>query len=194
MSTENSYESAQDLLLEEIKNKYKEVNWEDKCSFEYNTYFYKFNDDLDLDIISRIYKQKILTRVLLNQDEVVLSKSFQFDTDTFEEKIKEYINFIYNVKFNYNYSKIRDNLILKECFEKEEKLAMAKIFIKHDIIEDCSVCMEKNTVLTRCKHNLCRVCYSKMVKLNPHINCPLCRKCLCPHCNDEDEEAYEPHD
>ena len=198
MSTENScdftlecaqalsLEEAQALILEEIKNKYKEVNWEDRCFFDYNTYFYKFNDDFDVDIISKIHEQKIFTEVYLNQ-ETVLVKLFKFDTETLEEKIKEYISFIWNLKFNYIYSKIKDNLVSKENFEKEEKLAMAKIFIKHSTIEDCSVCMEKNTTLTRCGHNLCRVCYSKMNKGKSHVSCPLCRQCLCPECNDDEE-------
>ena len=67
---------------------------------------------------------------------------------------------------------------------------MAKRFIKHDIIEECSVCMEKNTVLTKCGHNLCRICLCKMRgKCGQHRTCcPLCRKCLCSLCQYEDDD------
>ena len=189
MTSENindiNFEIASEIILEDIHHKYVDVDWKEKCSFEYNTYSYKFNDEMIVYINTRIYEEKILSRVILNQ-EVLLSRVFQIEGENIFEKIKEYINFIYNLTYNYNYSRILDSLIIKEFQQKEEKKAIAKIFIKHDTIENCSVCMEQNTVLTRCGHNLCRICLSKMYMNKRHVSCPLCRKCLCPACEEED--------
>ena len=196
MASENTndinFETASTILLEDIMNKYEDIDWKEKCSFEYNTYCYKFNDEIIVDIHTRFYVDKIISRVSLNH-EVLLSKIFQIESENVTEKIKEYIKYLYTLTYNYNYSRILDSLVIIESQEKEEKKAMAKIFIKHDTIENCSVCLEQNTVLTRCGHNLCRICLCKMYKNKKHVNCPLCRKCLCPACeeeedNDEDDE------
>jgi hypothetical protein len=191
MESENNndinLEIASKIILEDIISKYDDIDWNEKCSFEYNTYSYKFNnDEIIVDIHTRIYEEKILSRVILNQ-EVLLSKAFQIENGNVIKKIDEYIHYIYNLTYNYNYSRILDSLVIKELQEKEEKKAMAKIFIKHDTIENCCACMEQNTVLTRCGHNLCRICLSKMYKNKKHVNCPLCRKCLCPACEEDDE-------
>ena len=193
-NTENiDLEMASEIILEDIKNKYDDIDWNEKYSFEYNTYSYKFNNDDDeiiVDIHTRIYEEKILSRVILNQ-EVLLSKVFQIENGNIIEKIKEYIHYVYNLTYNYNYGRILDSLVIKALQEKEEKKALAKIFIKHDTIENCCACMEQNTVLTRCGHNLCRICLGKMYKNKKHINCPLCRKCLCSACEEEDEDDDE---
>ena len=190
MTSENTndinFETASTILLDDIKSKYDELDHKEKCSFEYNTYSYKFNDII-VDIFSIIYEEKIIIRIILEQ-EVLLTKVIQMDSKNVIEKIKEYIYYLYNLSSNYTYSRILDSLVLKELQEKEEKKVIAKMFIKHDKVEDCCVCMELNTIITKCGHNLCRPCLSKMYKNNKHVNCPLCRKCLCPSCQEDDDD------
>jgi hypothetical protein len=128
-----------------------------------------------------------------------LHKNFLLDKDeTIDDKIKEFIEFLYNLKFNYTYSKIVDTLIPNDFFKKEEKKTIAKLFIKHDSVEDCCVCMEKNTVMTRCKHNVCRICSHNLIKnsKSEHIPCPICRKCITNiHLSDEESNnAYSDED
>ena len=123
-NTENiNLEMASEIILEDIKNKYDDIDWNEKCSFEYNTYSYKFNnddedDEIIVDIHTRIYEEKILSRVILNQ-EVQLSKVFQIENGNIIEKIKEYIHYVYNLTYNYNYSRILDSLVIKALQEKE---------------------------------------------------------------------------
>ena len=191
-----TFESAQEIIFEDIQSKYSSANWEDTCNIDYNSYSYKFSPDIELDIYTKIYEKKIVCRIHLNIEELLI-KIFPVNKDikeSIDDKIKEYIKFIYNLKYNYVYSRIIDSLLPKESFDKEEKKAIAKMFIKHDIIEDCSVCMEKNTVLTRCKHNLCRICLFKITKDNKsqHAPCPICRNCINIECCYDDENSY-PH-
>ena len=189
-----TFDSQSKIIFEDIKNKHSIANWEDTCNIDYNSYSYKFSPDIELDIFTKIYEKKIVSRINLYTEELLI-KIFSVSKDskdTFEDKIKEYIKFIYNLKYEYVYSRIIYSLLSKESIDKEEKLALAKMFIKHDIIEDCSVCMEKNTVLTKCKHNLCRICCFKIIKdsKTQHAPCPICRNCINIECCYERDENY----
>jgi len=189
LNDEITFESAQETIYEDIKNKYSAANWETSCNIDYNTYSYKFSNNMELDIYTRFYQKKIVSQVVFNTETILLKNFFLEKEETIDDKIKDFIDFLYNLKYTYVYSKIVDNLILKDLFHKEEKKTIAKLFIKHDVVEECCVCMEKNTVLTKCKHNLCRICLYNLGKnsKSEHISCPLCRKYIASDCNSEVE-------
>ena len=196
LNEEITFESAQETIFEDIKNKYLGTNWENSCNVDYNTYSYKFSNTMELDIYSRIYQKKIVSQVVFNT-ETILLKNFLLDKDeTIDDKIKEFIEFLYNLKFNYAYSKIVDTLLPNDVFKKEEKKTIAKLFIKHDSVEDCCVCMEKNTVITRCKHNVCRICLHNLIKNSRtgHVPCPMCRKCIATECFSDGESVQNHSD
>lgn len=191
LNNDITFEIAQETIFEDIKNKYLNANWENSCSIDYSIYAYKFSNTMELDVYTRVYQKKIAIQVVF-MTETILNKNFILEKEeNMDDKIKEFIEFLYKLKFNYMYSKIIDILILNDSFHKEEKKTIAKLFIKHDGIDDCCVCMEKNTVLTKCMHNLCRVCLFNLDKnsKNDHIPCPLCRKCISTECFSDDESV-----
>jgi hypothetical protein len=59
--------------------------------------------------------------------------------------------------------------------------------------EECSVCYEKTTTMTQCKHYLCIVCYSNMQKYISAFNCPICRA-LVHHKYEEYDDSEESED
>lgn len=197
LSEEINLESAREIIYEDIKNKLvSTTNSENFCNIEYNTYSYKFSNTMDLDIYTRFSQKKISSSVMFN-GETILIKNFLVEKDeSLDDKIKEFIEFLYNLKFSYSYSKIVDSLLLNDLFHKEEKKALAKLFIKHDSIEECCVCMEKNTIFTRCKHNLCRICLDKLNKNNKseHLPCPMCRKCISFECFSDEDSIHNHSD
>jgi hypothetical protein len=186
---ELSFEDARDFILDNMESKYKNFDWEENSyrPISYNIYNYRHNDNLRLDIFTDIFKKKI--SVFINIfTETLITKTYYFNQDNMLDIFCEYIEFVYNLKKNYTYSKILDTLILNDKFLNEEKKIISLTFIKHDIIDDCCVCMDKNTVLTKCGHNLCRVCHSKILfegnirKKQHELSCPMCRECICIDC------------
>ena len=95
---------------------------------------------------------------------------------------KNLVEFIISFRDNYQYSKVLDSVVNKKEIEKKEKTC--SIFTKlctGKEIENCSVCLEPNTVTTICDHSLCRECFSKIrFSIDPKDDelkkmCPLCR-------------------
>ncbi len=84
------------------------------------------------------------------------------------------------------YSKITDKVYetdLKLLNDEEKRNALN--FICNKKIEECCVCNDLNVVKTHCKHNLCRLCYKKILDtagLGCHYedengaSCPICRE------------------
>lgn len=100
--------------------------------------------------------------------------------------IKEIITFLLKeFRENFIYSKFLDGIHVKNEIEKKEKNAKAYyILCKNKTPDTCCVCLDYNKVITRCNHNLCRICYDNIKKTNiemvnnDEINykpCPLCR-------------------
>ena len=81
------------------------------------------------------------------------------------------------------YSKITDGIYENDQDMKTaETIQLAKWFlIKYK--PECTVCYNVNIVMTTCNHNVCRFCFSKMLKINSYL-CPICRFSLI----DIDEE------
>ena len=121
LNNEMNFEEAQKTIYEEIKNKYSDSNWETSCNVGYNTYSYKFSNNIELDIYTRVYQKKIVSQVVFNNETILLKNFFVEKEETIDDKIIDFIDFLYNLKYNYVYSKIVDNLIPKYLFDKEEK-------------------------------------------------------------------------
>ena len=95
-----------------------------------------------------------------------------------KKKLELFLKNIYNLNKDYVYSKITDNLVFISEKDEIEDEIFAKMFLKHSEINECSVCMEKNVVITQCGHNLCRICFDKIKKIDTCTTCPICRSCL----------------
>lgn len=90
------------------------------------------------------------------------------------------------------YSRITDTVHLTdEDLHKKERYKLAEYFFMKKSVENCCACMEPNTVLTLCGHNLCRYCAKG---LGRKFKCPICRRklngCTCD-VNNEDHEDYD---
>ena len=172
-------ELSQDIILKDILHKFTLINWDVNCHFEYYINNYKLSDNIEFNIITKFFINRILLIVEFNTKDLLIDNFFLNDENK-HDKIKEYIKFIYDIKNNYSYSKILDCLILKDKQDSEESIMIAKMFIAHNTITNCCVCMEKNIVMTKCMHNLCRTCDSEILKKaklynGPYVKCPMCR-------------------
>ena len=199
---EFSFKDAKDCILHDIEDKYNKNFVHDKINacteIYYNILNYNFAHNLSLDIIIIISKKDIFVRIKLFT-EILLTKNFTFNDDNMLNIFSEVIDYIYNIRKQYTYSKLLDTLILNDNFLKEERRIKSLMFIKDETFDECCVCMEKNTVLTNCGHNLCRSCHSQILFKNKIINnkqhqfsCPMCRQCICIDCvhGYDDEDDY----
>lgn len=103
---------------------------------------------------------------------------------------------IFNTDGKLKYSRITDNVYTSdEELKKEEDYKLAEYFFMRKVVENCSVCMEPNTVKTSCNHNLCRYC-AKL--LGNKFRCPVCRgklsKCACAGGGEFDADMEEDED
>ena len=188
-------ETYTNLILEKFIN----FNFKYKTCFEEHFRNYKHSEDLSYDVWIKFYENKIILYVITNnysesyvdrrdieEHEFLYSKIYNIDPDEIEKTMKDIFLFVYNLKYDYMYSKIIDHIESKETIKTKEQIHLSKMLITHNILENCSVCMEPNTVLTTCNHNLCRECHIKITKNKKHPVCPMCRMCL--FC--EDYEDY----
>lgn len=187
-------EKSVDILKNCILKMYDEVDLLDENSyFEYNFTDYEFSYDNNIfkfDIFCKFFNDRFVMNAVNYEYSssadfnILLHISFlDIDTDI-EEKLEIFLKNIYNLNKNYVYSKITDNLVSISEKNDIENEIFAKMFLKHTEINDCSVCMEKNVVITDCGHNLCRICFDKMKKKDSCTLCPICRKCLyCSNCD-----------
>jgi hypothetical protein len=98
----------------------------------------------------------------------------------------ELIDFLFEFRTEYTYSRIIDRIIKKDDSEKLEKRCLALYqFSKNKEMDKCCVCFETNVVTTKCRHNLCRVCFQNIKyeletddiyedEMNYKL-CPMCR-------------------
>jgi hypothetical protein len=104
------------------------------------------------------------------------------------ETIEELITFLFeDFRDKYAYSKVLDEIHLKENIHiKEKTLKAYSMLCQNSLPECCCVCMEYNKVLTECNHNVCRVCYASLPYtkianlLYEYVGkkCPLCRELI----------------
>ena len=142
----------------------------------------KFFKDNDKIFINTHYNNDYT--YLDNEDAVKIDLKFRTKKEFKKDKLKELLEMIYELKNTHFYSKILDEIIDKNS--KDELVYKSKFFLNSKEIEECCVCNEKNTVLTECGHNLCRICYIKCAVLcececpthGKIVYCPLCRKQL----------------
>jgi hypothetical protein len=167
--------------------------YDELISNEILIFQYELNG-LEFEIILRSYKDndRIFINAqynydytdLENEDSVSVDIKFRPKKEFKKDKIKELLGVIHDLKNTHFYSKILDAIIDKNS--KDELVCKSKFFLVSKEIEECCVCYEKNTVLTECGHNLCRICYIKCAVLcdcecPTHakiVNCPLCKNQL----------------
>ena len=104
------------------------------------------------------------------------------------ETIDDLISFLFDEFRNkYAYSKVLDEIHLKEKILIKEKLLKAHFMLCQNNLPDrCCVCMDYNKVLTACNHNVCRLCYNSLpyTKVTSLLyefvgkKCPLCRELI----------------
>jgi len=175
------------ILKDDILEEYES---HDKTS-EYNYIIgdYIMDGIMKIDIIITIHKYNICADIINTNYSNGPFKQLLYMSVCIQQKGKQLTNLgkalttilkdIYNLKNNFKYSKILDSLKIGDELKKQEDVFIAHEFITHKSgIVDCCVCNEKNTVLTHCKHSLCRGCFNQLQKLD----CPLCRTSLvCCH-------------
>lgn len=182
-----NYDKALEVISDDIVIQFHDNDWETKYRINYFFEKYNFSENLKPDIECNFYSYRFTVNILLGEFRQV-EKNFKIkDDDDILLKIKEVIKFVYDIKNKYEYSKILDKFVLKENKNKKEELFEASCILKHEKIEDCCVCYDSNIVETKCGHNLCRVCNEKMLKIDDHPKCPLCRNCLVCNENDDDD-------
>lgn len=181
-----------EIIKDKILGLYDEEIFSNNEDFiEYNfidyDFIYDINNTLKIDIFCKFFRNRfVLNGVNYNYSEnedesynhllniVMLS----INDNNREDKLIIFLKTIYNLNTDYVYSKIVDKLIIKDERDDIENEIIAKMFLKHTEINDCSVCTEPNNVLTKCNHNLCRLCFQKIKKLISCPLCPICRACL----------------
>ena len=191
MDLDNSVNILKNIILK----LYDESKLEDENSyFEYNFLEYKFIYDnssaIQIDLFCKFFVDRIILNAInynyFNDDDYnhLLHISICDVNDTNrEEKIVDFFKIIYNLNSDYTYSKIVDKLVLNSEKHDLENEILAKSFLKHSMINECSVCNEQNSILTKCNHNLCRICHFKIKRLIICPLCPICRSCL--DCNEQ---------
>jgi hypothetical protein len=96
-----------------------------------------------------------------------------------------YLHDIFREDGTLKYSKIADEIFENdEKMKTSEQLTISKQMIIKSI-DECCVCGDINSVYTKCNHNLCRYCFSKMFQLEScceeheyekKILCPICKR------------------
>lgn len=155
-----------------------------------STYELSFNiDDINCEIyITTSEDEKIQFVIQVNNysckikpTKVMIYRNF----DTIESSLT-YLNNIFREDGSIKYSKVVDEIFESdEKLKYEEQVNVAKRTIINNVSE-CCVCGDINDVLTKCNHNLCRYCFSKMYRLErccsehsdyvKRILCPICKR------------------
>ena len=152
---------------------------------------YNFND---LEINIQIEKLRftdnfnviLLAKSYLNDNYSCVFHVLNYLDHIIFKNIKEIIGFLLkDFREHFVYSKLLDEIHLKEEIESKEKIMKAySVLCKNKMPDLCCVCLEYNKLITRCNHNVCRICYNNIKKSNVEIidndeinykSCPLCR-------------------
>ena len=89
-------ELSQDIILKDILHKFTLINWDVNCHFEYYINNYKLSDNIEFNIITKFFINRILLIVEFNTKDLLIDNFFLNDENK-HDKIKEYIKFIDNV-------------------------------------------------------------------------------------------------
>lgn len=153
---------------------------------EYNFDELEINVQIEKSRFTDNFQVVLLAKTYMNDD-----YSYEFCIMNFLDHkiftdIKEIVYFLLkDFRKNFMYSKLLDEIHLKNEIEKKEKITKAySVLCKNKMPDTCCVCLEYNKLITRCNHNVCRICYNKIKKLTIEIvnnneikvkSCPLCR-------------------
>jgi hypothetical protein len=169
-----------------------EEEFDKKCEIEF---------DIDNELQCEVYiiPENLMIKMILQvknysckrkMNKVLINKTFK----TTEETLTFLHNF-FNTDGSIKYSKITDQIYNSDdelIYNNNLEIAKQTLINK---VSECCVCNENNNVLTKCGHNLCRFCFSKMYKIekccrdNNHcINIE--KKILCPVCKRDIYSCY----
>lgn len=187
-------------IKDDILIKFHENNWEQNSFIYYNIGSHNFREFLNINMTLKITIAKLTLSIQMEgyrsytcntwiEKSVNLINDVDDGFDDIEQKVIGILDFIYNFRFEYKYSKLLDKILPKNNIVEKENIHTSLMFINHKEIENCSVCMEENKVLTPCCHNLCRECFYKISKKTDHPLCPLCRECITCYNEDENENV-----
>jgi hypothetical protein len=157
---------------------------------------YEFNDiTINIEIMRHVNWDTFVIRFwILNY----LDKSNEYDTMLLnviddEKEVLKNINTIisfllHDFRDTYCYSKLIDKIYPIKVIKEKERLTMAYTKLcKKKLPDTCCVCMDYNKVITKCNHNLCRICYKKLKTIIIETTyeddleckeCPLCRRAI----------------
>ena len=171
-------EKAIRVLTKDILTKYDEINGRiSNKSLKYNIYDYNFSEAFpNINIIIFIYPYTYGFQIVKNPEcnlRLYYYAEIHYNKILHNE-IADMVKIIYNLKNDYEYSKIMDEIVPKKTKVEVEEMYLAKLFITHQNMDECCVCYEPNCVKTICKHSLCRECVSKLIK----YECPMCKVLL----------------
>jgi hypothetical protein len=171
-------EKSISILKDDIIKEYDKVkNRNRNKALYYNLYDYYFNDifpNMHLSIFVTHFTYGF--NLLKDPDSRfrLICYSDIHHNKNLGDKISEMLVMIYNLKNDYEYSKVLDEFLIKKDKCEVENTHLAKLFITHQKINDCVVCYDPNTVKTTCEHSLCRECLFKLTK----NECPMCKRIL----------------
>jgi hypothetical protein len=161
--------------LEEEFNSRCELEFDISYDINCEIYIVHENEKIQFILQVRNYSCK------KNTSKIIVNKIF----DSIEDALN-YLHNIFREDGSLKYSKIVDQLFeSEEEMKYEEKIFVAKqVIVKRE--SECCVCGDINSVFTKCEHNLCRYCFSKMYQVNKccdehseHdrlILCPICKR------------------
>ena len=102
--------------------------------------------------------------------------------------LEQVIKLLFSLRHEYKYSKLTDNFEEKEKLSYiEKKVIVFNKLCDYESIDVCCVCLEPNILLTeKCRHCLCRLCFTKIKFITEDNDdddddyklCPLCRKSI----------------
>jgi uncharacterized protein YeeX (DUF496 family) len=175
-----SHKEITNILLKEINENPNDVKFD---NFEFNDLTISYvkittiQNYIDLTFFINDYSYNSATNEFVFKSVM----NVRFFKENLKKNIKEAVKFLLNIRENYKYSRITDFIIKNDQIEKEEKKEIAFHQIcKNKQFDKCCVCYEYNSILTKCNHNLCRICHAKLEVLHDDIiccykKCPMCR-------------------
>ena len=177
-----------DMIMEIIKKYYdfSEITSSDILKNNFNNWLssYKSTRDSIISEIEIYVNTCDGTNMYETFNSIVSTVQIDFKTNTQLERV-----FIFKCLFDYKMSKFYNKIkSLKASIEKIDssinkinnqiKSFSGKEFIKESIQDPCSICFDefdKEFVMTKCRHIVCRSCFDILKENKQQINCPFCR-------------------
>lgn len=155
---------------------------------------------------SCIFHELLLSSIIIDKTLIFYRvKTIYDDPDIYQiqmqvfDKIKQTSSHLLNYFHKCQYCNKRDPNYKFNCCNKYTHLDCASennfacchlnCYLNKDISkekeekEECCVCLNEISTITKCGHRLCVDCLIEMTKNNNEINCPMCRKIIVDNCD-----------